>query len=254
MRPHYLHYSIESHQRHAHIAGVSGNAGIACPEYGVDTVIALDGRAAAALHTLVAFLVAGIIEVVAARPLQQGSAHRRHIAQLLRGTGENGLSENGITGANQLMIGSLGVPGQRSYADAAFVLFDLRQRKPVDVDQMRRAFYTHFHQVEKIGSTAQKASIGMPGEGLYRVIDCSGPSIGKRLHAILPSWTARTAATIPTYAPQRHRLPLMRSRISSSVNSGRPMSCAMSGVTVLGAPVFHSSSRATAEQICPGVQ
>ena len=47
---------------------------------------------------------------------------------------------------------------------------------------------------------------------------------------------SRTAATMPLYAPQRQRLPLIHSRISASL------------------PAWPSSMHATAEQIWPGVQ
>jgi hypothetical protein len=57
-----------------------------------------------------------------------------------------------------------------------------------------------------------------------------------------------------TYAPHRHRLPLIRSRISSGVRGGDPASGRTSSVAALGQPAACSSITAIAEQICPGVQ
>ena len=48
------------------------------------------------------------------------------------------------------------------------------------------------------------------------------------------------------YAPQRHRLPLIRSATSASVSAGSP------SVTRLGQPAAYSASAPTAEQTCPG--
>jgi hypothetical protein len=59
------------------------------------------------------------------------------------------------------------------------------------------------------------------------------------------------AATMFAYALQRQRFPLMCSRISSRVGAVR---LSTPGVCTLRSPWRHSSSRATAEQIWPGVQ
>jgi hypothetical protein len=54
------------------------------------------------------------------------------------------------------------------------------------------------------------------------------------------------AAQIPTYAPQRHKLPLIRSLISSSDKSNV---AAASLVTALGNPALNSLIIPKAEQI-----
>src|SRR5262249_41800787 len=65
-------------------------------------------------------------------------------------------------------------------------------------------------------------------------------------------YVAPIAAMMPLYAPQRHRLPLIRSRISSWVSA--KLSAARSLDTWLGTPARASATIATAEQIWPGVQ
>ena len=57
---------------------------------------------------------------------------------------------------------------------------------------------------------------------------------------------------MPLCAPQRHRLPLIRSRSSSWLSA--IVSADRSAVTWLGTPRRTSSAMPTAEQICPGVQ
>ena len=69
--------------------GMRRDAGLAGAEDRVHAVEALDGRAAAAGLALVAGR-RGVIEVGAARALQQVAAGRRHVAQLLRGAGQDG--------------------------------------------------------------------------------------------------------------------------------------------------------------------
>ena len=60
------------------------------------------------------------------------------------------------------------------------------------------------------------------------------------------------ASTIPLWAPQRQRLPLMRSRSSSRLSA--MSEAARSSVTWLGTPRASSAAMAIAEQSCPGVQ
>ncbi|AOI99170.1 hypothetical protein WS66_26785 [Burkholderia sp. LA-2-3-30-S1-D2] len=63
---------------------------------------------------------------------------------------------------------------------------------------------------------------------------------------------ARTAAAMFGDAPQRHRLPLMRSRILSSDScTGR---CRTSPVAALAAPAANASRSAVAQQSWPDVE
>jgi hypothetical protein len=62
-------------------------------------------------------LIAGrgdIVEIQAARSLQQVAAGRGHVAQLLRGAGENGTPEQRITCLNLRVIGEIGIGNERA--------------------------------------------------------------------------------------------------------------------------------------------
>src|SRR5689334_3475490 len=137
------------------------------------------------------------------------------------------------------MFRDVAVTGHGADAHAARMLVYGVHGHAVDVHQLRRRVHAHAHEVDKIGAPAQK-----PGAGLGRAGDRIGhggsPRVVERLHAPSRCAAAFTASTMPTYAPQRQMLPLMRSRISSSVRSTFAR--------------FASSSSATAEQIWPGVQ
>src|SRR5205823_8597522 len=64
--------------------------------------------------------------------------------------------------------------------------------------------------------------------------------------------TSAMAGTIFALSAHRQRLPLMRSRISSSLSV--TCSAFKSALTALGQPASTSRSIPAAEQICPGVQ
>ncbi len=62
-------------------------------------------------------LVAGrsrVVEVAAARPLHQVAADRRHVAQLRRRTGQDGLREQRIAPLDLLVVGDVGVRHERA--------------------------------------------------------------------------------------------------------------------------------------------
>ena len=88
------------------------------PEDRVHAVDALDRRAAAAGLALVAGR-RGVVEIVAARPLQQVAAGRCHVAQLLRGARQDRAGEQRIALLDQRMVGEIGIRHERADAQAA---------------------------------------------------------------------------------------------------------------------------------------
>ena len=88
------------------------------PRIALHAVDAVDGRAAAAGLALVAGR-RRVVEVEAARPLQQVAAGRRHVAQLLRGAGQDRARQQRIALLDQRMIGEVGVRHERADAQAA---------------------------------------------------------------------------------------------------------------------------------------
>src|ERR1700736_6082068 len=95
-----------------------GDAGLARSEDRVDPVDAVDGGAAAAGFALVAGR-RGVIKIEAARPLQQVAAGRGHIAQLLRGPGQDRTRQYWIAPFDQRVIGKVAVRYERADAQAS---------------------------------------------------------------------------------------------------------------------------------------
>src|SRR5581483_9342224 len=110
-----------------------------------------------------------------------------------------------------------------------------------DVDEQRRRLDAELHQVDEVRPARE-----YPGPVASRELACLRqrfrPHVVERSHPA----ASLTASTMFTYAPQRQRFPLIRSRISraSSVGAART-----SGLTTLGHPFATSSRRPTAEQI-----
>src|SRR5581483_5925459 len=133
--------------RNAHIAGMHGDALTARAENRVNAVASLFCRATAPRHALVALAIARIVEVIAARALQEVAAHRGHIPQLLRSSRENGLREHRITGPDEFMVSRIRVACERTDANAAFMFLNTSERQAIDVHQMSRTLDAHLHQI-----------------------------------------------------------------------------------------------------------
>ena len=103
-----------------------------------------------------------------------------------------------------------------------------------DVDQPLGRLDAELHQVDEVRAAAEVGrAAGARARGGVRV---GRALVGEGLHGA----TSAIAATMFGYAPQRQRLPLMRSRISAA-SSVTPSASA-------------SASMPTAEQSWPGVQ
>ena len=113
--PGHMHCGVQRGQCNAHVGRMRRDAGIARAEDRVHAVDAVDRRAAAAGLALVARR-RGVIKIVAARPLQEIAAGRRHVAQLLRGAGEDRACQQRIALLDQRVIGEIGIRHQRADA------------------------------------------------------------------------------------------------------------------------------------------
>src|SRR5437763_12282143 len=125
--------------------------------------------------------------------------------------------------------------------------------------------------VDKIGPAPQEGAVRVPGEHCDGAGRVARAFVAERIH-LAPSLfrsptklpllrsasgdrigsTSAMAGTMFAYAAHRQRLPLIRSRISSSLSV--ICSAFISVLTALGQPASTSRSIPTAEQICPGVQ
>src|SRR5262249_8474829 len=138
---------------------------------------------------------------------------------------------------------------ERTEAHAAAGKFvNVCERQSSEVNQVIGLLDVFTHQVNEIRPTAQELRILELRDGLNGGSDILGACVCKIFHrATSFSNASRIASTMPTYAPQRHRFPLMRSLISTSENS---MSvAAILFVTALGMPCLYSSTMPMAEQM-----
>ena len=136
-----------------------------------------DRRAAAAGIAFVARLI-GVVEIRAARPLQQIAGGRRLVAQLAGSAGKERAREQAVVAAHPLIGGKVGIPHQRADPQAAFGgRFDLVELEPVDVNEVCRRLDFELHQVEKIGAAGNEFGAGNA---------CGGRrSFGRRLRALV---------------------------------------------------------------------
>ena len=144
-----------------HVAGMRGDAGVARADDGVLPAEAADGRAAAARLPLVAGLV-GVVEIGAARALQQVAGRGRLVAQLAGGAGDQRAREHAVVAPHALVGGEIGVAHQRADAQAALRRrLDLVEAKAVHIDQVRRRLDLELHQVEQVGAAGDELRAGV---------------------------------------------------------------------------------------------
>ncbi len=129
----------------------------------MDAVEAGERGTAGAGVALVARL-GDVIEVIAARPLQQIAAGGGLVAQLGAGARQQGAAQYAVALAHAGVGREIAVANQRADTQAASgSLFDLVERQPVDVDEFRWRLDLELHQVEQIGAAGDD-----PGAGLGR--------------------------------------------------------------------------------------
>src|SRR5688572_14515655 len=115
---------------------------------------------------------------------------------------------------------------------------------------MRRRLDLELHQVEQVCAAGDELRVACLRGGRRSFGRRARALEGERFHTRLLE-TSVIASTMFEYAPQRQILPLMRSRSSAPVKRGAAVRFSLAW---LGTPALISSSTATAEQICPGVQ
>ena len=194
----HMHLRLQHRQRHAHVRGMRGDAGIAGPEDRVHPVEAVDRRAAAAWLALVARR-RHVIEVVAARSLQQIAAGRCHVAQLLRGAGQDRARQDRIALLDQRVIGEVGVRHEGTDAQAPCrSLLDRLERQPGDIDEPRRPLDVPFHQVDQIGAAGDEFRARVGRDLAHGIGNVLGARVLEIDHGLPPlaSIACRIAATM----------------------------------------------------------
>ena len=135
-----------------------------------------------------------IVEISAARALQEVAARGGHVAQLLRGARPDGACEHRIALFDRRVIGEIGVAHERADAQAAAGrVFNLLQRQPRDIDQLRRTFDLHLHQIDQIGAAGDELRAWIAGDLAHGVRDIGGARILKLDHdRPIACWMAAT--------------------------------------------------------------
>src|SRR5580693_2639892 len=141
-----LDNSVERDQRDAEIRRVCRDAALAPPQYGVKPVVAATGVAA---RTGIA-LIAGagdVVEIRAARPLQEIPSDRSGVAKLRGRSGQKRLGDRRKASGKAPVASKLGVAHERSnpHAAAGQVLDVVEIRKAADVDKPARAADAALH-------------------------------------------------------------------------------------------------------------
>src|SRR5258708_21517809 len=176
------HAGLEGRKRDAHVGRVRSDAMLARPQNRMPAIDPLDGRTAAARLTLVA-RGGRIVEIEAARSLQEIAPSGGHVSQLLRGPGEDRASQQWIARLDLRMIGKIAVGNQRADPQAAvFRLLDLIEREMSDVDQSRRACDILLHQVDQVGATGDEFCGRVRRDLAYGVSDVARSRISEIVH------------------------------------------------------------------------
>ena len=83
------------------------------------------------------------------------------------------------------MFRDIGIPRERADANAfaARQFFDLRERQPVDVDQLRGRFHAHLHQIDQVRSAAEKFRLRLFRNVNNRCLRIARARKCKRIHA-----------------------------------------------------------------------
>lgn len=143
---------VQRHHGDGHVGGVRRNAMFGRSQNGEDPVEPFHRLTAGAG---VAFVAGhdGVVEIRAARALQQVAAGRRLVAQLAGCTGKQGAGQHFVCAAHLPVRGKIRVCEQRADTQAALIgRGDFMQIQTVDVNEGVGRHHLQLHQVQQIGA------------------------------------------------------------------------------------------------------
>jgi hypothetical protein len=160
-----MHDGVERHERHAHVRRMRRHAGgRGAPnrdaEDGVHAVEAVERVAAGARRALVA-ACGMVVEVEAARALQQVAAHCRHVANLRRGARQHGARQHRIALSHAAVLSQCRIGGGGADDEPAVVALGNAVRETGHIDQGRRLRDALAHQVDEVGAATQVHRTGV---------------------------------------------------------------------------------------------
>jgi hypothetical protein len=184
--PHGFHRGVEHAHGHGHVARVRGDAGLAGADDRVLAADAADGAAAAAGLALVAGLV-GVVEVGAARALQQVAGGGRLVAQLARGAGQQRARQHAVVAPHALVGGQVGVAHQRADAQAAFGVGSiLSSARPLTSTRCGRRLDLQLHQVQQVGAAGDELGAGLRATAAAASAGELRAFVGEGFHVLAP--------------------------------------------------------------------
>ena len=190
-----LDLGVQRRHGDGHVRRVDGDAGLAGAQDGVHAVVAAQRRAAAARLAFVAGH-GDVIEIRAARALQEIAGRGRLVAELRRGAVQQGLRQHGIALTDPGIGREVGVAHQGTDAEAAVGrLDDVAQGQARDVDEMGRPLDIDLHEIEQVGAAGHEGGARLAGR-LGRGGDVAGAFVGEGPHPALPCWASMMAATM----------------------------------------------------------
>ena len=195
----------------------------------------------------------GVVEIRAARALQQVARRRRLVAQLARGAGEQRARQHARSrGARaRRRRGRCCAPARRCAARPRASARSCRAPRPLTSIRCVGVSISQLHQVEQVGAAGDELGARGARRGRRGFGGRSRALVGEGLHALPPGdfgdrlddvGIGAAAADVAAHALADLGVGQLR-----RAPSGRR-------VTWLGMPASISSSTATAEQIWPGVQ
>ena len=185
-RAHEVDVGIERGERDRHVRRMRRDAGLRGAEDREVAVLSFARRAPAARHALVARL-ADVLEVVAARALQEVAADRREVAKLPRGSLEERGREQRIALAHERIGGQLGIAERRAEEQSALarLLDGAAAGQPPDVDEQSGRLDAEAHEIDEIRAAAEKATVRLPVEQGDGGLGVRGARVVERPHAAL---------------------------------------------------------------------
>ena len=183
LRPFHVNDGFQRGHGHAHVARMRRDTVLALAEDGMDAVESLDGATPTAGFALVALRKSRVVEIIAARALEQVAADGRHVAQLRTGPGEKRLTQNRVSRHDERVLSEIGIAHERADAHAALGQFlDFRERQLVDVDELVGTLDAHLHEVDQIGATAEEFGVFTGGNVFERGLLIRSAGVGKWIH------------------------------------------------------------------------
>src|SRR5688572_8346694 len=175
-------------QCHAHVGRVDGDALLARAENGVNSVEAVDRRAAGARLALITGR-RRVVEVVAASPLHGVSTVGGHVAELCRCAGEDRAGQHRVPVLDLFVVRGVRVRHERAEPESAvWQLLNAAQRYTCDVDEPAGPGHVLLHQVDEVRATGNEYRRLVSRDFFYRRGHIGDSCVCERVHRLtLPS-------------------------------------------------------------------